>query len=294
MATRVGSGKWTYEPVPNWGRSAKRPEFGIVSGLAGDSHDNLYLFQRTVEPSVLVFDREGREINQWGLGDFGHPHGIWIGPDATRNNEEVVLLTDRDRHQVVKYTLAGGRIATWGFFREPGDAGQPFNQPARATLGPSGEMFVADGYGGYRVHRFNPDGGLARSWGKRGTGNSEFGWPVHHAILDARGRLLVIDRGNNRFQFFTPDGDYLSEWGGLHMPQDLAFGADGELVVVEGNGPSVAVLSPEGEVLCRWGERGEGPGQFGGSPHSVWIDSHGDLYVGEVTPPNLFQKFIRR
>ena len=34
MAARVGSGKWTYEPVPDFGRNAQRPELGIVSGVS--------------------------------------------------------------------------------------------------------------------------------------------------------------------------------------------------------------------------------------------------------------------
>ena len=38
---------------------------------------------------------------------------------------------------------------------------------ARATLTPQGEMVVADGYGQYRVHRFDAQGQLVRTWGKR-------------------------------------------------------------------------------------------------------------------------------
>jgi DNA-binding beta-propeller fold protein YncE len=293
MGTRVGTGPWTYEVVPNWGRNARRPAFGIVSGVACDRQDNVYVFQRTIEPSVIVFDREGNERRQWGVDTFRHPHGIWIGPDATRGGEEVVLVTDRDLHQVIKYSLTGEQLALWGDFRAPGDHGEPFNQPARATLGPGGEMFVADGYGQYRTHRFGPDGTLQRSWGHKGTGPSEFGWPVHHALVDPRGRLLVIDRGNNRIQLFTPEGDYLDEWGGLHMPQDFVITPQGEVVVAEGSSQTIAVLDLDGKVLGRWGESGDGPGQFAASPHSLWLDSRGDLYVGEVITPDRFQKFVR-
>jgi len=254
----------------------------------------VYVFQRTIEPSVLVFDRDGGLLRQWGLGEFRHAHGIWIGPDRGRGGEHVVLVTDRDLHQVIKYTLDGQRLAEWGTEREPGDAGQPFNQPARATLTPDGEMLVADGYGQYRVHRFGADCRLVRSWGKKGKGPGEFGWPVHHALLDPRGRVLVLDRGNGRIQRFTLDGEYQGEWGGFGSPQDLALTPDGEFTIVEGSGPSVTVLNPDGEVLCRWGERGEGPGQFAASPHSLWVDSRGDLYVGEVLTPNCFQKFVHR
>jgi hypothetical protein len=296
VARTVGSGKWTYEPVPDFGRSAARPALGVVSGVACDRNDNVYVFQRTIEPSVLVYDREGNAIGQWAKGEVNNPHGIWIGPERAERggSDEVALLTDRDLHQVLKYTLTGERRATWGTFRAPGDAGEPFNQPARATLAPNGEMFVADGYGQYRVHRFGAGGALLRSWGRKGTGPGEFGWPVHHALLDPRGRVLVLDRGNDRIQHFSPDGEYLGAWGDLRSPQDLYITPEGELVLAESGRPAITFLSLDGEVLCRWGERGGGPGQFAASPHSLWVDSRGDLYVGEVTTPDRFQKFVRR
>jgi hypothetical protein len=77
------------------------------------------------------------------------------------------------------------------------------------------------------------------------------------------------------------------------MPQGIVATPEGELIVVEGTG-SVAVLSLDGEVLARWGEKGEAPGQFAASPHSLWLDPQGDLYIGEVTTPDRFQKFVRR
>lgn len=292
----VGSGKWTYEPVPDWGRGAGGVQsFGTVSGVACDSKDNVYVFQRTIEPCVLVFSPDGTLLRKFAGDTVRAAHGIWIGPDATRNGEEVALLTDRDLHQVIKYSLDGRKIATWGAaYREPGDAGQPFNQPARATLGPRGEMYVADGYGQYRVHNFGPDGELRHSWGKRGKGNSEFGWPVHHALLDGRGRLIVSDRGNDRLQLFTPEGRFIAEWGDIDMPQDYVITRDGEIVVCEGGKKRIVVLDLDGNVLTRWGEAGTAPGQFAASPHSLWIDSRGDLYAGEVIDPNRLTKFVRR
>ena len=290
----VGSGKWTYEVVPGWGRSKERPALGLVSGVACDHADNVYVFQRVPDPQMLVYDRHGTLISSWGHSDFNHPHGVWIGPERGPGSREVVLVTDRDLHQVIKYTPNGERLAEWGTYRAPGDAGEPFNQPARATLTESGEMYVADGYGQYRIHRLDAGGHLMRSWGRKGTGDGQFGWPVHYAMLDPRGRVLVLDRGNNRVQLFSPDGDYLGQWGGLATPQDMVITPDNEIVISEGSTPGIAVLSLDGELLCRWGERGDAPGQFAASPHSLWIDSHGDLYVGEVTTHDRFQKFVRR
>ena len=167
----------------------------------------------------------------------------------------------------------------------------------RATLGPRGEMYVADGYGQYRVHHFGPDGELAHSWGKRGKGPGEFGWPVHHALLDPKGRLIVSDRGNNRLQLFTPQGKFLAEWGGLRFPQDYTFTPEGEIILCEGQEggqAGIAVLDLDGNILARWGETGSAPGQFAASPHSLCLDSRGNLYVGEVVTPNRLTKFTRK
>lgn len=307
MVRTVGQGRWTYEPVPDWGRSRERPELGLVSGVAGDGADNVYVFQRTPQSLVLVFNREGTLLRSWGAGEFPHAHGIWIGHVGPAQGEPIVFLTDRELHQVLRYSLGGERLDAWGTAgvtgsagqaagrqaHEPGAPGEPFNEPARATATSAGDVFVADGYGQHRVHRFNAAGERLMSWGSAGTGPGEFGWPVHDVCLDPRGRLLVADRGNGRIQHFTPDGGYLGQWTGLGMPQGIVVTREGEVVVAEGTG-AISVLSLDGEVLCRWGEKGEGAGQFAASPHSLWIDSRGDLYVGEVTTPDRFQKFVRR
>ena len=43
----------------------------------------------------------------------------------------------------------------------------------------------------------------------------------------------------------------------------------------------VAVVDMDGKILSRFGERGDGPGQFL-SPHGIWGDSRGNLYLCEV------------
>ena len=68
---------------------------------------------------------------------------------------------------------------------------------------------------------------------------------------------------------------------------------------IPGSGPSPATTASWGGnhghlVLARWGEEGAEPGQFRDSPHSIWVDSRGDLYVSEVLGEDRFQKFVRR
>ena len=103
---------------------------------------------------------------------------------------------------------------------------------------------------------------------------------------------MIIDRENHRIQHFTPEGDYLDAWTDFRVPQDLYITPENVIVVAEG-APRVTLMSLSGEIIDRWGERGTEPGQFRASPHAVWADSQGSLYIGEVTTHNCFQKFVR-
>ena len=50
-------------------------------GVAVDSHDNVYVLNRSEHP-VIVFDRDGNFLRSWGEGAFSdRTHGIYVGPD---------------------------------------------------------------------------------------------------------------------------------------------------------------------------------------------------------------------
>ena len=68
---------------------------------------------------------------------------------------------------------------------------------------------------------------------------------------------------------------------------------DATVFSAEGDG-RISILSLDGAVLAQWGEAGEEPGQFRNNPHSIWTDSHGDLYISEVLGDDRLQKFARR
>ena len=51
----------------------------------------------------------------------------------------------------------------------------------------------------------------------------------------------------------------------------------------------VRVLGPDGKQIGRFGETGTAAGQFQ-TPHMLCVDSHGDVYVAEITNKRI-QKF---
>ena len=64
--TTHGSGTYTYEMIQDWPKLPAGESLGIVSTVATDSQNRVYVFQRT-DPPVMVFDRDGNFLNSWGL-----------------------------------------------------------------------------------------------------------------------------------------------------------------------------------------------------------------------------------
>src|SRR5439155_3030800 len=107
--------------------------------------------------------------------------------------------------------------ATTLAFRTIHRPGPPFHYPTNLALSPQGEMYVSDGYGNARIHKFSPDGRLLFSWGEPGSGPGQFQIP-HGIAVDLQGTVYVADRENSRIQLFSPDGKYLGEWTDVVRP----------------------------------------------------------------------------
>ncbi len=282
-----GQGTHQYTVAENWWTLPEGWEFGWIPAVAVDSQDRVYVYSRSEHPMV-VFDRDGNFIDSWGDDLLKDAHGIFI--DADDN----IYCTERETHVVRKFNTAGELLMTLGTPDVPGGEGEPFNLPTDLALGPDGEMYISDGYGNARVHKYSPDGELIKSWGQPGTGPGEFDLP-HCVRVDPRNRLMVADRENNRIQFFTLDGEYIEEWGDLLQP-DTIYIDDDDLVYIAELGQRISIMTLDGEVVSQWGsERGSTvPGEFLACPHGIWLDSHGDIYVGEVQADARLQKFIRQ
>ena len=187
-----------------------------------------------------------------------------------------------------------------------GTPGGPFNMPTGAVQAANGDIYVSDGYRQSRIHRFTADGELTLSWGSGdlthydenihastatpGTGPGEFNLP-HSVNLDAEGRVYVMDRSNARIQVFDADGNYLTEWENVPVPNQATVDNDDVMHVVGAEGVQLYTL--DGELLGAWGEHGDGPHQFAGGCHGIDIDSNGDVYVAQVGAPRALNKFAR-
>jgi DNA-binding beta-propeller fold protein YncE len=262
-----------YAVVRPWGALPASITYGVVSHVAVDSRNNVYVFQRG-EPPVVVFDPAGGYLRSWGSGLIADPHGIFITSD------DLVLLVDRDGHRVMGFDTAGALRFALGD-RERPRSQAPFNHPADVAAGPNGDIYVADGYANSAIHRFSPDGEWKQTWGSPGSGAGEFTTP-HGIWITSEGRVLVADRENNRIQVFTAGGDYLAAWGDHYHPMDIYSDADG-LIYVTDQIPRLSVLDPDGRLVgrCR-------PVLYGA--HGLWGDARGNLYLAEAAPTNRITK----
>jgi DNA-binding beta-propeller fold protein YncE len=261
----VGTGDFVYDVLRPWGMLPAGWSLGVVSHVAVDSKDRVYFYQRK-DPPVLVFDGDGHFLSGWGSQRLGDAHGIFIGPD------DHIYLCNRDEHEVLKLTPEGRVVLTLGHRGRPA-LQAPFNHPADVAVSPSGEIYVADGYGNSSVHRFSAEGRHLGSWGAPGAGHAQFTTP-HGIWVDRQGRVLVADRENNRVQLLSPEGDYYEEWRDLYHPMDIYVDAAGTVYVTD-QIPRLSMYSPEGRLLARGR-----PVTVGA--HGVWGDSRGNLYLAEV------------
>lgn len=283
QGTIQGTGNYRYRVVEGWGMGPQgRVPGGIATSVAADSQGRVYVFVRK-PAAVLVFDSDGRLLRSWGEELFTTPHSIWI------DERDRLFIADCGDHTIRICTPEGQVLQTLGTPGQAGAPGMPFNMPTWACLSPVGDIFVSDGYGQFRIHRFTAAGRLLRSWGEQGKGPGQFALP-HSLRVDRQGRVLAVDRENNRLQIFDADGTYLQEWTDVLVPMDVFVDGANNIIVAEAP-QRISVFSPEGTLLARWGEKGAGPGQFSDSPHSIWVDTQGDLYISEVIGPNRIQKF---
>jgi DNA-binding beta-propeller fold protein YncE len=326
---KFGSGSLQYELVEGWEQLPKGWQHRDVVGVSTDSQDRVYLFCRGDHP-VIVYDRDGTFLESWGEGRFTYvTHGIFISP------ADEVFLVDCEGHSVGQYTLDGQKLQAIGPEGIPCDSGYdnddinsirrgspPYNQPTNVAAGPSRELYVSDGYGNSRVHRFSQNGQLISSWGEPGIGAGEFHTP-HSVWVHTDGRVFVADRENDRIQIFSPTGQHLTDWLDVRRPTYIFIDSD-ELVYVSElswhvgensfrRGPiqeeecsRVSIYDISGNLLLRWGDLDPMRAGTFNAAHGLWVDHQGSIYVAEVAnsaavsqgyaPPDChtFQKFARR
>ncbi len=279
-----------HRPAPGWPDGGDgEPRFtGDTASVAVGPDGTVWVFHRGPVP-VVQLDVAGRVLRSWGAGEFDRPHGITVDRFGD------VYLVDEFGHVVQKRTPDGEPLLTLGRRGEaaPWQGGGMFNRPTSVAVHPrTGDLFVADGYGNSRVHRFDRRGEHLMSWGRPGGALGGFSLPHHVRVLDDD-LVVVADRENFRLQFFDTDGEPRGQWH-CHRPcAAVPMRYDGEdLLLVAELGPSgvqrdvrqlgtrlvaVDAAGRERFVLDRHADD-----QRLVAPHDVAVDEQGRIYLAEV------------
>jgi DNA-binding beta-propeller fold protein YncE len=169
----------------------------------------------------------------------------------------------------------------------PGRGPNNFNRPTDIAWLPDGTFFVADGYAGTRVAKFDPNGKFIKDWGQppvdpKNPGPYEF-WSVHSIGISNDRRVFVADREHHRMQVFDENGKFLYMFPTGHDSAVLAhIVTDDDYVwVADWTTDRLVKYDLEGHYILDLGSHGPLPGQFDGV-HQIDVDQEGNLYVTEV------------
>ena len=304
--------------LPDFGASLQFPigrlpwRDATVSALPGaggtgqDPDDGPKLWKGTVgvdakwEHCLTIVDGQGKIVETWTQWDkiFKRPHFVTINP---YDPEKHVWVVDDHMHAIYKFSHDGTKLVqTIGTPTVKGADGTHFNRPTYLVWLPDSTMFVADGYNGTRVAKFDKDGKFLLDWGQKGTPPNDkrpgYFNNVHGIAIDpVTKHIFVNDRGNHRVQVFDDNGKYLYEWSLGEEPSDvhlIYIGADRTLWAFDRGTSKMLKYDLQGHLLYTWGTWGDFSGGFWGV-HGFSVDQAGNFYVAEVDNGRV-QKFTPR
>ena len=152
--------------------------------------------------------------------------------------------------------------------------------PEGVIVNKDGEVVVTES-DAHCVTVYSQMGKRLRSFGTRGSGQGQFEYPRGVAV-DSDGYVLVADRGNNRIQKFTAQGEFLTDSGPLpfEYPNGIAFNASNDRVYVASGKGCIQILTSDLCYESSFGKRGSAKGQFD-VPQHIACDSNGNVYVAD-------------
>ncbi|XP_043283020.1 peptidyl-alpha-hydroxyglycine alpha-amidating lyase 1-like [Venturia canescens] len=190
--------------------------------------------------TILLYDKTGRKVLQWGRNMFYLPHGLTI------DHEGNYWMTDVALHQVFKFD-AKDIEKNWNLLKkaenqtikdlenvhdykhrfehsiikpsiilgqafEPGDDNLRFCKPTAVAVAQNGDFFVSDGYCNSRVIKFNKNGERILHWGRSWPATDTFNKsppsyalfvPHSLALAEDQNLIYVADREDGRVMAYN-------------------------------------------------------------------------------------------
>ena len=319
----VGEGELRYRVEHAWPQLPDKYTWQTTHNVAVDSHANLYVIHEgradlSDHPAIFVFDHKGRFIRAFGNQFQGGGHGLEVHREGS---EEFLYVTGYQQVKAFsKMTLTGETV--WeqyapmdsGVYAANEDKvrrkvwGRDRFMPTNFAFADDGGFWLADGYGSWKIHRYDRDANWVGCFGGPGEGNGTFNTP-HGLWLDKRSggdpEIVVTDRAHGTLQTFTPDGEYKQTLDGFGLPANIDTWKN--LLLVPELKARVTLLNENNEVLARLGtaidrvDTIEGlrnkPGEWLDGqfvhPHDACFGPNGEIFVAEWVGTGRVSKLTR-
>jgi hypothetical protein len=300
----IGAGDHRYECDHHWAQLPDKYAWQTTHNVAVDSGGLVYVIHegrldQPDHPAIFVFDADGKFVRAFGSQFQGGGHGLEARQEGS--DEFLYVTAYQSKRSFAKLTLDGETV--WHKYA-PMEAGiyakgediQPRSDspwgndrflPTNFAFHPDGGFYLADGYGGWCIHRYDADGNWLSKFGKPSDdkkADGSFHTP-HGLWLDNRPepqassserktsapepetsapgdpRIIVTDRANARLQWFTPDGQHLRTQEGFLLPANADVRGDlllipdlvGRVFLLDGNNEVVAQLGDDHERMAAEG-----------------------------------------
>ena len=309
--TIIGEGAYQFRVNHAFAQLPDRYTWQTTHNVALDKAGNLYVIhegRRDLKdhPSIFVFDPTGKFVRAFGCQFQGGGHGIEVRQEGS--DEFLYVAAYQQVKAFSKMTLTGETVWSQKAPMESGAYASGEDTSTEATWTRQGFLptnfaflddggfLLADGYGTFRIHRFDKDAKWVSSFGGAGDGEGKFN-TAHGLWVDKRdGRepsIVVTDRAHDTLQIFTMDGVYKETLKGFGLPANVDTWKN--LMLVPELKSCVTLLDEKNQVVARLGQavgrlteikdlRGQPDkwvdGQFV-HPHDACFAPNGDIYVAE-------------
>jgi hypothetical protein len=288
--------------VPGWPAEGNpRPGAGAEHGILVDREGNVWISGSARGDTIMKFTGDGKLL--WEFGHRGpRPKPGEAAPPTKQNNQDIdifptgIFFFDLDEDAKEIYIVDAKRVLVYDY---------------------DGKFKRGWGGHGIALSEIDNDPTPPYDWKAGGPPDQKQFAPALHCVhFSTDGLVYVCERGSDRIQVFTKEGKFVSsffvhpstpargpECGGpgstmfgmCGTTYNLTFSHDaGEkyVLIADGTNDKIWVHDRKtGELASSIGENGRMAGYFHWID-AIAIDSHGNLYTGEVDTGKRVQKFI--
>ncbi|WP_299889524.1 6-bladed beta-propeller [uncultured Lacinutrix sp.] len=208
----VGHNSHKYKVNLNWGNlNPSQTPVNDCHEMVQDSKGRIVLLTNHVKNNVIIYDKSGKLIETWGT-EYPGAHGLTL---VKENGTDFLLITDYERHQIIKTTIDGKVVFTIDCPLETGKYNSKDEfKPTETTVVANGDIYVADGYGKQHIIHYNDKGELLNVFGGQGKADGQF-LNAHGICYDDRDKknpsLLVSARELNQLKRFDLKGQFIEK-----------------------------------------------------------------------------------